>query len=33
MLFVMGIVVALPAVAIVSIPFYVVRRRRQTNAA
>ena len=33
MLFLEGIIVALPAVAIVGIPFYVIRRRRQTNAA
>ena len=31
MLFIEGIVVAWPVVAIVGIPFYVVRRRRQTK--
>jgi hypothetical protein len=33
MLFVEGIIVALPAVAIVGISFYVIRRRKQANAA
>jgi hypothetical protein len=33
MLLVMGIVFALPVVAIIGIPFYVIRRRRQSNAA
>jgi len=31
MLLVMGIVVALPVAAIIGIPFYVIRRRSQSN--
>ena len=33
MLLVIGMVVALPVVAIIGIPFYVIRRRRHSNAA
>lgn len=31
MFLMMGIVVALPVVAIIGIPFYVIRRRKQSN--
>ena len=33
LLLVMGIVVALPVVAIIGVPFYVIRRKRQFNPA
>ena len=33
MLLIEGIVVAFPAVVMVGLPFYVIRRRRQTHAA
>jgi hypothetical protein len=33
MLLVEGMIVALPVVAVIGVPFYVVRRRRHSNAA